>query len=255
MTDSGRYQVEATKTSMRVMEALVGADEPLGVTGIAEQVDASKSVVHNHLSTLRERGYVVKRRGAYEPSLRPLALGNRTRARMPVFRKAKAKVDNLAEATGETTALFVTEACHGVPVYVADDTGGWSPEFHEGQRMPLHVNAPGKSILASFDDERVNDVLERTDLSQVTDLTVTDPDELCRQISRIRDDGISFCKGEQYEGIVSVAAPVPTQGDTRTAAIGVWGPSNRLSGRYLEEDVTGQILSTTKAVKVALTGE
>jgi len=100
---------------LAILETLVDAEEPLGVTALSEHVDVAKSVVHNHLSTLRAHGCVVKRNGQYEPSLRMLALGRQTRDRIPVVVGARAKVDNLADATGETTTLFVIEGGPGRP--------------------------------------------------------------------------------------------------------------------------------------------
>lgn len=255
MSEKPEYAVEATETSLRILEALVDADGPLGVTGLADQVGVAKSVVHNHLATLRARGYVLKRDGRYEPALRTLGLGLHTRANMRIYEKAKPKVDNLADATGETTMVFVMEEDQGVPVYVTGNPDGWSPTYREGERMPLHVNAPGKSMLASLPEERVESILGAGDLAAPTDETITETAALRSQLSRIRDDGVSFCKEEQFPGIVGVAAPIPTTAGSRTAAIGVCGPAERLSGRYLEEDVTGQVLRTTKSVQVALTGD
>lgn len=70
---------------------------------------------------------------------------------------------------------------------------------------------------------------------------------------RVRDDDIAFCRGEQFEGIVGIAAPIPSTDGYRAAALGVSGPVDRLNGRCLEEDVTGQVFSTTKSFRVALT--
>ena len=255
MSDKPEYAVEATETSLTILETLADAGEPLGVTALSDRVGVAKSVAHNHLTTLRARGFVTKRDGRYEPSLRTLALGERTRTHATMYENAKPEVDNLAEATGETTVLFVIEEDHGVPAYVTEAANGWSPSFWTGERMALHVNAPGKSILASLPDERVDAILDAGGLAAPTDETVTDPDELRSQISRIRDDGIAFCKGEQYPGIVGVASPIQTRGGTRPAAIGVVGPGDRLHGRHLEEDVTGQVLSTSKSIQIELTSE
>lgn len=254
MTDTPQYAVEATGTSLAILETLVEAAEPLGVTALAEEVDVAKSVVHNHLSTLRARGYVVKRDAQYEPSLRLLSLGERTRRSLSVYENARDAVDNLAAATGETSTLFIREENSAVPAYVAEPPTGWTPNYVAGDRMPLHVNAPGKCLLASMTDEELDATLEASSLERLTDATITDPSALRSERRRIRDDGIAFCRGEQYEGIVGVAAPIPSTSGCRTAALGVAGPVDRLNGRYLEEDITGQVLSTTKSVQVELTG-
>lgn len=255
MANNPRYTVDATETSLSVLEALVESDRPLGVTSLSDELGVSKGVVHNHLSTLKARGYVVKREGKYEPSLHLLDLGTRTRGRLPIYDVASEKVTNLAETTGETATLFVLENGTGVPVQIVEHPDSWSPPYREGERMPLHVNAPGKSLLASLPDDRVDAILEDEDLVTPTEATVTDADELESQLRRVRDDGVAFCRGEQFEGIVGVAAVIPTVSETPTAAIGICGPAARLNGRYLEEDITGQVLSTVKSVRIELAGK
>ncbi|MDS0277700.1 IclR family transcriptional regulator [Halomicroarcula sp. S1AR25-4] len=255
VTDTPNYTIDATETSLDLLETLVESAAPMGVTALADRLDVSKSVVHNHLSTLRARGYVVKRDSRYEPSLRPLDIGSRTRAALPVYQAARRHLDNLAAAADETTVLFVLEAQSGVPVYIAEASEGWSPQFHEGERLPLHVNAPGKAILASLSEDRVDDVLDETDLVAPTSATITEPGELKTALRGVRDDAVAFCRGEQYEGIVGVATPVTNDDADTVAALGVCGPVDRLSGRYLEEDITGQVLSTAKSIQVDLTGQ
>lgn len=253
MTDEPQYAVDATQTSLAILETLVDATESVGVTEIADTVGVSKSVVHNHLATLRAAGYVIKRSERYEASLRPLALGERTREGLNFYQPAKQQLDNLAAATGETATLFVLEETAGVPVSISEPEDGWSVPFHAGERLPLHVNAPGKSILASLSASRVDSILDETELIAPTSATIVDPDELTEELRRIRDDGIAFCRGEQYEGIIGVAAPLPAVGEERVAALGICGPVERLNGRYLREDITGQVLSTTKSIQVDLT--
>ncbi|MDS0223052.1 IclR family transcriptional regulator [Haloarcula sp. S1AR25-5A] len=253
MTDEPRYAVDATQTSLAILEALVDASGPIGVTELADTVGVSKSVAHNHLSTLRAAGYVVKRAEQYEPSLRPLALGERTREGLSFYAAAKEQLDNLAAATGETAILFVLEETGGVPVSISEPEDGWSVPFHAGERLPLHVNAPGKAILSALPSDRVDSILDETDLVAPTSATIAEPDELTEELRRIRDDGIAFCRGEQYEGIIGVAAPLAQISGSRIAALGVCGPVERLNGRYLREDITGQVLSTTKSIQVNLT--
>lgn len=252
MGDGPAYTVEATETSIAVLETLISASAPVGVTDLADELDISKSVAHNHLSTLRAEGYVTKRGAEYEPSARILSLGEQMRCRLPVYRTAKGAVDNLAAATGETTLLAITQDTHAVPIYVADGTGEWTPPFGAGQRLPLHATATGKCLAASLPDERLEDLLTDASPESFTEATITDPAALRTELQRVRDDGFAFCRGEHAEGVVGVAAPIPETGASRTAALGVCGPARSLSGRYLEEDITGQVLSTTKTIQVDL---
>jgi DNA-binding IclR family transcriptional regulator len=253
MGDGPKYAVEATETSLTIFETLTDAPRPVGVTALAEELDLAKSVVHNHMSTLRAAEYVTKRGDRYEPSARVLLLGDRIRRRLPVYRTAKGSVDNLAAATGEVALLAVRQGSHAVPIYIADGTTDWSPPFGVGERLPLHATATGKCLAASLSDGTLGDLPVDISRERVTDTTITDPSALRAELRRVRDDGFAFCRGEHTEGVVGVAAPIPETNTSRTAALGVCGPVQSLNGRYLEEDITGQVLSTTKTIQVDLT--
>lgn len=252
MEEYPKYAVEATGTSIAVLEALIDAPSPMGVTELSEEVSVAKSVVHNHLSTLRASGYVAKRGTEYEPSARILSLGDRFRRRLPVYRTAKDAVDNLASATGETTLLAIQQESHAVPIYIADGNTDWTKPFGVGERLPLHATATGKCLAASLPDEALDGFLAGDPPESFTDATVTESSTLRTELRRVRDDGFAFCRGEYVEGIIGVAAPIPETATSRTAALGVCGPVRSLNGRYLEEDITGQVLSTTTTIQVDL---
>ena len=245
-----QYTIDATNTSIEILERLI-ADGPQGVTTLAENLDLAKSAVHNHLSTLQQNGFVVNRDGTYEPSMQLLKTGNQARANLGLS-AVRDKIANLAEATGETTVLAVEEDGYGVPLYVETTARSWRPPFFEGERLPLHSNAAGKAILSTLPQARVRDILDARGLPAATDRTITDAEVLQEQINRIQDDGTSFSKEEQYEGTVGVAAPLPRLAENRAAAVSVVGSAETLRGRYLEEDITGQVVSTAKAINVEI---
>ena len=253
MSPQGPKTVEATANSFRVLEALVAAPDPLGVTELADSVGLSKGVVYNHLGTLSELGYVQKSDGKYRPSLHLLSLGSRTRNGIDAYRAARNHVDNLAQTTGEVATLFIEEGGLGICTYIAADTDAWSPDYVCGERVPLHVTAPGKAILATFATDRVDRIVAQHGLSAVTEHSISDKQSLHTALQAVRDNGVAFSREEQFDGIVGVATSFGLDKRGPAAAIGVCGPQDRLSGRYLKEDITGQVISTAKSIQVDLT--
>lgn len=246
-------EVQATVNSFRILERLVDADQPIGVTELADAVGLSKGVVHNHLYTLIELGYVRKTERAYRPSFGLLALGEGARQRLPLFDRVRRQVDNLAQVTGEVSTLFVEEGGRGICVYNALGQHQWMPDYGCGSRLPLHVNAPGKAILASLDQDHVHEIVATHGLSKLTDETTTDPETLAVELRKVRESGIAFCRGEQRPGVVSVSAPIDLSERAPAAAIGVCGPRERLTGRHLKEDIAGQIISAARSIRAETT--
>ena len=252
MPENNQKRVQATINSFDILNRLLDADNPMGVTEISDAVGLSKGVVYTHLSTLSELGYVKKQQRKYVPSLGLLSLGEDARTRLPGFRAARHHVENLARVTGEVSTLFVEENGRGVCVYIALGTDSWMPEYTCGSQIPLHVNAPGKAILASLNEDRVDEIIEEHGLTRMTNETITISETLYSELRTIRDSGISFSREEQFADMIGVATAIEKNERGPRMAVGVCGPSRRLSGRYLEEDITGQVISTAKSIEIEL---
>lgn len=244
-----QFPVNATKTSFELLEVLA-VDGPFGVTALASRTDVSKGTVHNHLTTLRSLGYVKKVDDVYEVTFRTLAMGERTRERSKLYDVAKPHLNNLAKIAGGFTGLYIEEEGRGTRIHHATNSDQWSPPTVDGEQTPLHATAAGKAILSSMPDARVETIIERRGLEQLTEETIINRKTLFQQLRKIREDGVAFSRAERFEDINAVAAPIQGDEIAQYGAISVAGSKAVLKGRHLEEDVTGQVLSTAKRIEI-----
>jgi DNA-binding IclR family transcriptional regulator len=245
MTD---YPVRATRTSVRVIEALLEVREA-GVTELAERLDLSKSAVHNHLVTLERVGFAVSDGGRYRLGLRFLDVGMNARDGRDLCRVAMAEVDALADQTDEMAAFVVPE--FGYAVYAVTASGGRELPVHLGSRVPLHATAPGKAVLASASPSVIDEYIETHGLAALTRRTTTSAAALREELSTIGDRGLAFDRGEAFDGVRSVAAPIRSREGT-AGALAVVGPGERFSGKRLEEDLPGLVLTHANDIELAL---
>lgn len=251
MTES--YPVGAVATTIGVIETLAANGE-MGVTELARHLDLSKSAVYKHLATLERLEYVIGEEGRYRLGLGFLSIGLETRDRLPLYRIVVSAVEDLAGTTGEITNLLILEHGHGVYAYQADagrETTDW---LRAGDRVPLHATAGGKAILAHLSADRTTAIIERHGLPAFTERTRTDPDSLRRELDSIRDRGLAFDRGEHRPDWRCVAAPILADGRV-IGAITVSGPARRMSGKTLEEDIAGLVVSASNAIEVASLAE
>lgn len=249
MTTNADYPVGSVQTTFRIVEALDEAGEA-GVTDVAEETGVSKGSVHKHLTTLRSLGYVVKNGTDYQLSLRFLGIGNRRRARDTPFRAAKSAADNLADTTGGAVNLMVPEHGYGVYAYRAggaSSVSGYLPVV--GERVYLHATAGGKAILSQFDRDDVAEIVADHGLPQLTEKTIDTEQELRRELRSVRDRGLAFERGEHLPSVQCVAAPITSE-DEPVGAISVSGSIDQMSGKKLEEDFAGLVISTANEIEL-----
>ncbi|MHC3439964.1 IclR family transcriptional regulator [Natrialbaceae archaeon A-gly3] len=216
------------------------------VTEIADAVDVSKSTVHRHLATLQKHDFVTKETNEYALGFRFLDLGGHVRHRNPIHKQVKSIVRDIAEETGEFVGFLVEE--HGLGTYIYCEWGseGVGNDVRIGRRIHLHQSAAGKAILANLPEERTASIIDEHGLPKRTPETITDRDELEENLETIRERGYAYAHSEHTEGLWAVGVPVHDIDGGIAGGLLVAGPTYRMSGEQLEEELPEYLLGTAK---------
>ncbi|MFA1611776.1 IclR family transcriptional regulator [Halobellus rubicundus] len=251
MGDDDGIRVNALKTTNDIVEAL---DDLNGarVTELAEYLDRPQSVVHNHLTTLKQFEYVVQEGNEYQLSLRFLKFGERVRHRSTLYDFAKSEVQKLAEESGELITLLVEE--HGRGIYLDIGQGSQDIDYPAitGARTYLHCSATGKSILAHLPEAEVDAIIDKHGLPAQSSNTITDRSELDEELETIRERGLAFDMEEFREGMRSVGKPILLQDGTPIGALSVAGPVHRMKDDRLHEEMPELLRQSVNVVELNL---
>ncbi|MUW13684.1 helix-turn-helix domain-containing protein [Halorubrum sp. CBA1125] len=87
MVYEANRRVETSVRTFAILEHL-GDGGQTGVSELATELDMNKGIVHNHLSTLRELGYVQKINENYQLTPKLLAVGFQARSNAPLYQFA-----------------------------------------------------------------------------------------------------------------------------------------------------------------------
>lgn len=247
---TGSRTIGSDRTLFRIIEALVEL-EGATVTELAEELDAAKSTVHQHLATLFELGYVIKEDGEYNVGLRFLSIGEYAKGNNEAAQLVAPMVEQLAAETDERVQFFVEE--HGRAIYLHTAAGERAVQANRktGELRYLHSSAGGKAILARMAPEEVEAIIDRHGLPAETERTITDPEALRSELETVRERGYSLNKGESIEGLWAIGVPVVVEGDV-VGAFSVSGPRHRLENSGLREELPDLLLATANELEIKL---
>lgn len=230
----------------------IHSEGKVGVTGIAEEFDLSKSTVHGHLTALKRRGYAVKDGQKYRLGLEFLNYGKNIQSSYDIYNIAKEKVDYLAEETGERAWYMVEE--NGLAYYLIG-AGGDHPvhlPVQMGQSAHLHTRAAGKSILAHLPEKRIEAIIDRHGIPAETENAITEKESLIAELDEIRDQGYAINNEESFSGVYAIAAPIVDDEDNVRGSLSISGPKNRLSTEQKEAELIDTILGATNEIEINL---
>ena len=246
-------RVRATETSIRMLEGIVELGGEAGITELAGHLSVAKSTAYKHLNTLETSGLVVKNGGRYRIGLRALEFGGHAQRYDSVYDTARPQVREMAEETNELANLMFAEDGWGVYVHTSRGDDAVEIDTQTGRRAHLHATGLGKAILATFDDERVERIVETQGLPAVTEHTITDRAALFDELDEIRETGIAYDREECVEGMACLARSLSTPSE-RPAAISITGPVSRVTTGEAEASIRRTLEQAGNVIELNLTG-
>ena len=250
MGKEAKYPVQTTNRSLDIVEMLKATGE-MGVSELADELDMSKSIAHNHLSTLEERGYVINRGGSYGLSFKFLEIGGYQREQRKLYTGGRPEIEKLAAETGEMASLGTEERGQCVYLYQARGEQAVKLEVnYEGMHEHLHCTALGKSMLAHFSTERIEEIVDQHGLPSQTERTLTSREALFEELETVRERGIAVDDQESIPGLRCMAAPIK-RGDTAiVGSVSVSGPVSRIKGERWEDELPELVRSAANVIEI-----
>ena len=253
MDDDGTRSkgIQSNETLFTIIEFLRENDGG-GVTEIAAGTDLSKSTVHGHLTSLRDRGFVVKRDGQYRLGLQFFDYGQYVRNQYEIYGVAQDLVDELAAETGEIAGIVTEENGKVVYLYGRGGETDINVDSIIGSALYMHQNSGGKAILAHLPRSEVDAIIDRHGLPGRTENTITDREALYEELERTRERGYALNLSEDLEGIHAVGVPLIHDGTVR-GALTMAGPSYRVTRERCETELAERLHAATDDIELALT--
>lgn len=243
--------VKSVHRAFDVIEGLKSLNEA-GVTELAAEINLPASTVHNYLTTLRERQYVVKQGDDYRLATRFVHLGDFTKQDHELFRVGRQNVRRLADETGDTVNLVIEE--YGRGIYLMCEVGdeGLSNYSYVRRREYLHSTAAGKAILMELGDDRFDSVIDEHGLPALTPATITDREVLEEELERSYSRGYTINDQENTDGIRAIGASVERR-DGTYGAVSLSGPVNHMPDDRFQNELPGLVHDTARSIEIELT--
>jgi IclR family KDG regulon transcriptional repressor len=200
-----------------------------GVSEVAGSLGVPKSTAHALLSTMATIGLLKRRsRGRYRLGWRLLTLSQILMETSDFRHEARRWMEELVAEFGETVHLAALEL--GRVVYVEKMAGTRAVRVDVtsvGVELPAHCSGVGKMLLSDLPWEKVLEIIGRHGMIAYTPNTITEPEELRRELERARERGYAYDIEEVVPELCCTAAPIRGFGGQVIAAMSLSVPAYR----------------------------
>jgi len=220
--DKAQGGVRAVDRALDILLAFRPEDDALTVGELLKRLDLSRATLYRLIHTLELKQFLIgsgdPQRFRLGPSVAQLA--HAWGARLDLGVVAEPMMRKVWHETGETVALFVHEGAYRVCIAEMPSAQALSYRRGVGYREKLALGASGRAILAQMGD---------AEHEAVAPELKSDIRKYRRELDLIRDRGYAISKNELIQGAVAVAAPFFNGAGRVSGAMGVFGPTARLS--------------------------
>lgn len=222
-------EVQTLARGLRILEYLADAEEGLTSSELSELLGVDKASMSRLMATLTkyrfaERDEATRR---YFLGTHIKELGRKAGQYASLRELSQPYLQNLASETRENAHLAVYSAPHVLTIADVPSSEALRVVSEVGRRLPLHCSAIGKCLLAFAE------IPFPSHLTKYTDRTILDIETLKTHLHTIRQDGYVLDDEELTLGVRGLAAPVRNREGRMIAAMGLSGPSVRLTDEAL----------------------
>lgn len=219
-----RQGIQSIEVGFRLLDVLAATSRPMMLRDIAKGAGMPAAKAHRYMVSFMRIGLIEQDRasGRYDLGSYALQLGLSGLGRLEPVRLAAPVLEDLCEEISETVALAVW-GNHGATVVRIVDAGGpVTITLRAGTVLPLYKSATGRAFAAFYRAPYLKKLLD-DELHQAAEATKTSITNLKRQLEKnltdIRQHGISRATGSLTPGINGFSAPVYDHSQTMVAAI------------------------------------
>ena len=249
MSDKRNLSVRSVERAIQILKTF-SADEPeLGVGEIGRRVRLPKSTVFRLLYTLETCGFVGQdsETNLYHLGVELIPLANSVFVYSNLCQIARPHLRKLVRTLEETASLSVLLDKAVINLEQVEFSGRLIVRAGgAGNRIPFHATSVGKAIAAYLPKDQLDALLESTHLA-LTSATITDEEDIQRELTRVRGQNYATGFEEVEVGLHAIAAPIYNHVGDVIASISVSGPAYRLTRGRIQE-IAPQVIHTADQI-------
>lgn len=219
-----------------VMETLARYPNGVTIATLTAETGIHKSTIYRLLTTLVNRGYVIKDQegSTYRMTLRTYRIGSSAVPSFDLLDLSKNALRELCQVSREAVHLAIPDGATIVYLFkevssenvlrISSRTGSYNYMYYTGL---------GKALMACMSSEEVKTIWENSEIQKFTPNTITDFHTLLKELEETRKRGYAVDNEEHEMGIGCIADVVRDADNRAIAAISISTLTVRMDENFL----------------------
>jgi len=208
---------KAVQTISRILSLFSPLKDEIGIREASQILHLPPANIHRLFHSMDEAGLLEKtKERRYRIGERMFEIGALYSHNFPLRKIVRPHAEELARKFKTTVNFAIPSRRNPHLAITIDRIPNWQSHFSVQRlalNVPLHCTGVGKAIFAFYDPKKQEKLLKSIQLTPFTKRTITSPKILLAQLRKIRREGIAYDRGELYENIFCLGAPLLQNGE------------------------------------------
>ncbi|OZM80952.1 IclR family transcriptional regulator C-terminal domain-containing protein [Pseudonocardia sp. MH-G8] len=237
--------VRSLDRGLAVIRAFDAEHAEQSLSDVARRTGLTRAAARRFLLTLAELGYVRTDGKLFALTPRVLELGYAYLSSLSLPEIASPHLEALVREVQESASVSVLDGADIVYVARVPTSRIMTVAITIGTRLPAFATSMGRVLLAALPADEREWRLAALAAPQLTELTITDPEALGRELDAVREAGYCVVDQELELGLRSISVPVRGRTGEVVAAANV---STRAGSRDVVRDVLPALQACAAAI-------
>lgn len=224
--DQSKYILQTVKNAARILNLFTVERNEWRLTEISRELNLEISHTRRLINTLVQENILKKKEKKYSLGLSILKMSGLVNSRLNIHLEARPILMPLVNQLDKTVHLGILDDTAVIYLDILETSHPIKMTSQIGKPHPFYATGCGKIILAFQNEERTEEILEKAaqqGMKKVASKTVTDLDELRKQLKESRKNGYIITHDEFQEGVSTIAAPIYNYNGEVIAAAAITG--------------------------------
>ena len=254
MSNSAERQTnQSSLRLLRIMECLAAQRTPMRVQEIAKKVNMTQATVSRYLYALQDAKYIYQdsETSRYALTWRVCHLSENLQSFLSLRNITTPFINNLANSLSLGVCLVVNQNNECMYLDCIDKPN--SPALQRiGKQAPLHATGSGKVLLSQYNDFQLNEYISNTELKKYTKYTITEPDELRKELDKVRRQGFGMDEQECELGLRCISMPLHDYSGNIIASVSIFGNLDDMNDQRIHAEICPLLKKATDVISSRL---
>jgi IclR family KDG regulon transcriptional repressor len=233
-------KLSTLEKGIKLIELLSRNPKGLPLVDISKTMGINKSSTHHMLQTYLAHEYVVQdlQTKKYALGFKFLQISSSILESIDIKEIAKPYLIELSEKSHEIVHLYILRNKKIVCIEkIGAPPRGLSISSYVGWTTQPHPSAAGKVLLSDLSLKDIMEIYPDKSLQAYSKHTITDFDELLKELQLVKEQGYAIDDQEYYEGIRCLAGPIRVGGEI-VASVSITGSIFSMTMKNISHNLT-----------------